>query len=358
MSSLRDVARRCRVSTATVSRVINHPDRVSEATRARVEEAIRELGYQPSRVARRLRVERGTSRLIGVLLSDIQNPFFAELARGVEDVAHEHGYAVLLGNSDEDEEKARRYVAVMRAELVDGFILPPTSDRDPAAVELVRSGVPLVCVDRRLGRELVDSVRIDDVRGAFEATAHLIRLGHRRIAFIEGRPRISTSRDRLEGYRQALAEHGIEPIPELIRQGDSRQASGRRLAAELLELPDRPTALLVGNNLMTLGALEAIHERGLSIPEDVAIVGYDDTPWSLALSPPLTAVRQPGYEVGRFAAELLLQRLADPTRSTTTVLLQPELIVRGSCGGVARATHHSPRSAAPSTPPWNPVVRS
>lgn len=337
MVRLQDVARRSQVSAATVSRVINHPERVHAETRARVERAIRELGYRPSRVARRLRVERGPSRLIGVLLSDIQNPFFAELARGVEDVAHARGYAVLLGNSDEDEAKERRYLEVMRAELVDGIILPPASDRDAAAVELVRAGAPLVCVDRRLGRERVDSVVIDNVRGAYDATAHLVRLGHRRIAFIEGRPRISTSRERLEGYAKALADHGVEPDAGLVRQGDSRQGSGRRLAAALLDLPDPPTALLVGNNLMTLGALEAIHERGLRIPGDVAIVGYDDMPWALAFDPPLTAVRQPGYELGRRAAELLLQRLDEPSRSTTIVLLQPELIVRGSCGAAVPA---------------------
>ncbi len=335
MVRLQDVARRSRVSTATVSRVINHPERVNAVTRARVEQAIREMGYQPSRVARRLRVERGTSRLIGVLLSDIQNPFFADLARGVEDVAHGRGYAVLLGNSDEDEAKARRYVEVMRAELVDGIILPPTSDRDEAAIELVRMRAPLVCVDRRLGRQCVDSVLIDNVRGAYEAAAHLIRLGHRRIAFIEGLPRISTSRERLEGYRQALAEHGIEADPRLVRRGDSRQGSGRRHAAELLDLPERPTALLVGNNLMTLGALEAVRERGLSIPDEVAILGYDDMPWALAFDPPLTVVKQPGYEVGQRAAELLIQRLEEPGRSVTVVLLQPELVVRGSCGGAA-----------------------
>ncbi|HEX7118812.1 MAG TPA: LacI family DNA-binding transcriptional regulator [Longimicrobiales bacterium] len=334
MVSLLDVARRSRVSAATVSRVINHPERVARATRERVEQAIRELGYRPSRVARRLRVERGPSRLIGVLLSDIQNPFFADLARGVEDVAHARGYAVLLGNSDEDEAKARRYVEVMRAELVDGVILPPTSDRDEAAIELARSGAPLVCVDRRLGRESVDSVLIDNVRGAYDATSHLIRLGHRRIAFIEGLPRISTSRERLDGYTQALVEHGIEPDAALVRQGDSRQGGGRRMTEALLGLPDPPTALLVGNNLMTLGALEAVHGRGLRIPDDVAVVGYDDMPWALAFDPPLTAVRQSGYEVGRRAAELLFQRLDEPGRSTTVVLLQPELVVRGSCGAV------------------------
>jgi LacI family transcriptional regulator/LacI family repressor for deo operon, udp, cdd, tsx, nupC, and nupG len=165
---------------------------------------------------------------------------------------------------------------------------------------------------------------------------HLIGLGHRRIGFIEGLPQLSTSRERLQGYRQALEEHGISFDPSLVRQGDSRQESGRELTRELLELPDRPTALLVGNNLMTLGALVMIHQKALRIPEDVAILGYDDMPWALALNPPLTAVRQPGDEVGRRAMELLLQRIREPQRSVSLVMMQPELVVRKSCGAGVR----------------------
>lgn len=332
MIKLEDVARRAGVSVSTVSRVLNEPGMVNEQTRARVQAVVDEMGYYPSRVARRLRVESGRSNLIGLVIPDIQNPFFADIARGVEDVAQQQGYMVFLGNSDEDAGKEKRYLNVMRAESVDGIIVPPVSESDGAVLDLARSGLPIVCVDRRLLKASVDTVIVDNARGVHEAMEHLIRLGHRRIGFIEGLPHLSTSRERLQGYRQALESHGIEPDGSLVRQGNSRQESGRQLAGELLELDDRPSALLVGNNLMTLGALEAIHARGLQIPEDVAIIGYDDMPWAQALDPPLTAVRQPGDEVGRRAMELLLQRVREPRRSVSTVIMQPELVVRRSCG--------------------------
>ncbi len=346
MTKLQDVAELAGVSASTVSRVINEPEKVNDRTRARVQEAIRTLRYRPSRVARRLRVERGLSNLVGLIIPDLQNPFFADLARGVEDVAQRHGYTVLIGNSDENLDKESRYLEVMHAESVDGVILPPCSVTDPAAIELARSGMPFVCVDRRVAKLKADTVVTDNVRGAYEAVEHLIRLGHRRIGFIEGRPQISTSRERLEGYRQALADHDLELDPELVRAGDSRQESGRRLAHELLTLPDRPTALLVGNSLMTLGALETIQGEGLNIPAEIAVVGYDDMPWALALNPPLTVVRQPGYDIGSQAMELLLQRIQTPERSTTLVVLEPELVVRGSCGAGRDNAKKLPRAAS------------
>jgi DNA-binding LacI/PurR family transcriptional regulator len=335
MAKLEDVARMAGVSIATVSRVINEPELVRSETRKSVQDAIRALRYQPSRVARRLRVEHGRANLIGLVIPDIQNPFFADVARGVEDVAQQHGYMVFLGNSDEDESKERRYLDVMRAESVDGIIVPPISEDDAAMAELARSGLPIVCVDRRLSRVAVDTVVVDNVRGAHAAVEHLIRLGHRRIAFIEGRPELSTSPACLRGYRQALDDNGIELDPSLILEGDSRQQGGRSLTRELLAFPERPSALLVGNNLMALGALEALHLAGVRIPDELALISYDDMPWAMAFDPPLTAVRQPAYEVGRRAMELLLQRLAEPSRSPTLVMLQPELVVRRSCGGGA-----------------------
>ena len=330
MASLLEVARRAGVSPSTVSRAMSRPDLVNDETRARVEATIRELGYRPSRVARRLRVAQGSSDLIGVVIPDLQNPFFADLARGVEDVATRHGYTVLIGNSDESVEKEARYLNAMMAEAVDGIILPPCCEGRSTAVDLARAGVPLVCVDRRLDKARVDTVVVDNVRGAAEATEHLIGLGHRRIGYLEGKQGVSTTRERLEGYRAALAAHEIVVDPAVVVSGDSRPESGRRLAAKLLDLPDRPTALLVGNGMMTLGALEAIHAQGLRIPDELAVVGYDDMPWALALTPALTVVRQPGYELGVRAMELLRQRIREPARSITTVMLEPELVVRGS----------------------------
>jgi LacI family transcriptional regulator/LacI family repressor for deo operon, udp, cdd, tsx, nupC, and nupG len=330
---LEDVARVAGVSASTVSRVITRPEMVSAATRDRVNEAIAELGYRPSRVARRLRVETGRSSLIGLVIPDIQNPFFADLVRGVEDAAREQGYAVFLGNSDEDVEKEARYLEIMRAESVDGVILPPASRSVAPIRGLLDEGIPVVCVDRRLDRPIVDTVVIDNERGARDAVAHLLRLGHRRIGFIQGLPVLSTSEERLAGYRQALAGAGIEPDPALVREGDSRQGGGRRFIAELLRESDPPSAVVVGNSLMTLGALEGIRRLGLRIPDDIALIGYDDMPWALAMDPPLTVVRQPAQEIGRRAMDTLLARFADPDREPGLVMLQSELVVRGSCGG-------------------------
>ena len=351
MVGMKDVARVAGVSISTVSRVLTGSPLVNEETRVRVQRAMDELDYRPNRVARRLRRDTARASLIGLIVPDIQNPFFAELVRGVESVAQQHGYMLFLGNSDEDPAQERRYLDLMRAESVDGLILPASSDSAQVVAALGRQGIPVVCVDRRLPRVALDTVIADNVHGAYEAIAHLLRIGHRRIGYIGGRPQLSTSQERLEGYRLALQEHGLAFDASLVREGDSRQAGGRALAGELLRLDRPPTALFVGNNLMTLGALETIHLLGLRIPEEIAIVSYDDIPWALALDPPLTAVRQPGHEIGRRAAELLLQRIADPKRSTTLLVLQPELVVRQSCGaGGAASGARARREGGVATP--------
>lgn len=334
MTRLEDVAREAGVSASTVSRVMSRPSMVAGSTRARVERVIAELGYRPSRVARRLRVEAGRSKLIGLIIPDIQNPFFADLARGVEDAAREKGFAVFLGNSDEDPVKESHYLDVLRAEAVDGVILPPAAGSDDPLRALVGGGVPVVCVDRRRDGAAVDTVVMDNRRGARDATAHLIELGHRRIGFIEGLPGLSTSRERLHGYREALETAGLSPDPAMVGSGGSREVGGRTAAERLLELEPRPTALIVGNGVMTLGALEAIRVRGLRVPDDVALIGYDDAPWARVVEPPLTVVRQTASELGRRAMELLIRRLDDPDREPECVMLQPELVVRGSCGSI------------------------
>jgi LacI family transcriptional regulator len=331
MSSLTDVAKRAQVSIATVSRVINNSDKVVPETRDVVHRAMKELGYKPNRVARRLRQKGGKRHLLGLIIPDIQNPFFAEIARGVEDVAYANEFAVMLCNSDENQKKEQFYLDVMCAESVDGIILPPLSERDAAVLKLVESGLPIVTVDRSLTNASIDKVEVDNRRGAYEATEYLIKRGHKRIGLITGRMNISTSRERRQGYDDAIADNGLAAQPEYIRGGDFKQASGRALAEELLALPSRPSALFVLNNLMAVGALEAIHARKLRIPEDVALIGFDDLPWAEALDPPLTVVRQPAYEVGRSAAELLLKRLGDPKRPETHLKLLPKLIIRSSC---------------------------
>lgn len=330
MASLQEVARRAKVSIATVSRVLNNSDKVVPETRAVVERALHQLGYRPSRVARRLRMKDGHAHLVGLIIPDIQNPFYAEIARGVEDAAYAAKFALLLCNSDENLDKERFYLDVMRDESVDGLVLPPFDETDPAVAEVVKTGLPIVCVDRSLAKVKTDLVDVDNYQGARDAVRHLLDRGHKHIALIEGRAQVSTSRERRRGYLDALAERGIAPRPEFMRAGDFKQESGRVLALELLALKRRPTALFVCNNLMTVGALSALHQRGLRVPQDMALVGFDDLPWAEALDPPPTVVRQPAYEVGRRAMELLLKRVLEPARPIVTVRLLPELVVRRS----------------------------
>lgn len=335
MATLKDVAREANVSISTVSRVLNTPEKVLPQTQRDVREAVEALGYQPSRVARRLRLKDGKANLIGLVIPDIQNPFFADVTRGVEDVARANDYALILSNSDEDPDKQRIALNTLKTESVDGVIVPPVSTRDPEVEQLLEEDIAVVCVDRRLESTPVDMILSDNQQGAYDAVTHLINLGHERIGFIGGIARISTGTERRQGYEQALRNHALPVDSALIREGDSRREEGRHLTNTLLDLDTPPTALFTGNNLTTLGALSAIRLRGLRIPEDIALVGYDDIPWAMALNPPPTVMDQPGYEMGQQAACLLLERLANPNREPTTMTLQPKLVVRQSCGAVS-----------------------
>jgi DNA-binding LacI/PurR family transcriptional regulator len=297
--------------------------------RRRVLTAVEELGYQPSRVARSLRAQR--SRILGLIISDIQNPFFTSIVRAVEDVAYEQEYAVFLCNSDEDLKKEKLYIELMRAERVAGVVLSPTRERDHPCQRLVEADIPVVTIDRCLLDMDVDTVMVDNVGAAFELVSHLIRDGYRQVAAVLGDPIATTGHQRREGYERALKAHGLEVLPHLIRTGSPKEPTGYRLTGELLDLDERPAALFTGNNLLTVGALRAIHERGLQIPDDIALAGFDELDWMSLVKPGLTVVAQPTYEVGRTATELLLKRIEDSTRPPQKVVLKPTLIVRQSC---------------------------
>jgi DNA-binding LacI/PurR family transcriptional regulator len=327
---MKEVAKLAGVSVATVSRVLNNKPSVSSELRSKVLEAVGELNYQRNRVARSLRVK--TSQIIGLIISDIQNPFFTSIVRGVEDLAYEHSYTLLLCNSDEDPDKERLYIDTMLAERVAGVIISPVAEVDNYSSVLLEAGVPIVAMDRRMRDLDVDTVLVNNVEGAYQAVSHLIELGHRRIGFIGGPLQTTTGRERHEGYKKALTEHGISLEQSLLKIGDFKQDSGYQIVCELLEMDDSPVAVFTANNLMTLGALNAIHEKGLSIPQDMAIVGFDDMPWAPSLDPPLTAVAQPTYELGQTAADLLLRRVADPKRPVEQICLETTLVIRESSG--------------------------
>ena len=315
---IKDVARRAGLSSATVSRVLAGKPHISDSARQRVLAAVSELEYQPSRVARTLRVQ--TSRIIGLIVSDVENPFFTSLARAVEDAAYENGYALFLCNSDENSDKERLYVDLMYAERVAGVVLVPTCDVDNPCRKLIDAGIPVVAVDRRIADLALDTVVIDNAAAACEVVSRLIQDGHRRIGCLVGPPATSTGRERRDGYAQAMAEHGLPVEADLIRTGLPKEDAGYRLAQELLDLPQPPTALFTGNNLLTLGALRAFDERGLHVPRDIALGAFDDVPQAFHAGLALIVARQPARDIGWTAAELLLKRMADKARPTETVV--------------------------------------
>ena len=330
MPTVKDVAKHANVSTATVSRIVNGQGNVSPEMRSRVLEAIAALDYRPSRVARGLRT-KGTY-VIGLIISDIQNFFYASLTRGVEDVASSKGYSLILCNTDEDPEREQLYLEVMHEENVAGIILASAtqSGHDP---RLLNSRIPVVALDRLITDVQLDTVLADNVGGTKAAVTHLLSLGHRRIGALIGQRDITSSVERLAGFEQAFTEFGCVVDPTLIRKVDLRRVEdSQRATRELLALPDRPTALFTGNALITVGTLTALHEMGLNVPSDIALVSFHDIPWADVFTPALTAVRQPTYALGRTAAEMLLARMANPERPPNQVRLPVELIVRGSCG--------------------------
>jgi LacI family transcriptional regulator/LacI family repressor for deo operon, udp, cdd, tsx, nupC, and nupG len=329
--SLHEVAEKAGVSIATVSRVVNNSPNVNPLTRDKVQKAIKELKYRPNRVAKRLRNRNAPGNLIGALIPDIQNPFYVEVFRGIEDVAYNNNYAIIMCNFDQDEQKAKLYLDILQSESIDGLIAAPTNVHDQNVINLVKAGLPIVCVDRGLMDVDVDVVVVENREGAYSAVDYLAKRGYRRIAYISGLPQIPSSQLREQGYLEALRANNLPADPGLVRYGDSSHISGVKLCNELLDLKDPPDAIFAGNNLITLGALETIHNRDLKIPGDVAIIGFDDMHWAISLNPPLTAVRQPAYEIGRKAAEQLILRISDPDRIKTRMVLKTELMIRSSC---------------------------
>ena len=327
--TLRDVAREAGVSIKTVSRVVNGEPAVNPATAERVNEVVVRLGYRPNQLARSLQGRR--SRTIGLMIADVSNPFYAACVKAVEEEARERGYALILCASDEDAEIERAYIGLLTQRRVDGLLLVPAADGHEYLREEQAAGLPVVTLDRPADGIPTDTVVVRNRAGAREATTHLIRVhGHRRIAFVGAGEHLYTTRKRLEGYREALREAGLE---EIRRVGAPDIASAARATRELLELPGPLTAIFAMNNLITVGVLQALERIGLRVPEDVALVGFDDFELAAVLRPHLTLVRQPAAELGRRAASLLFDRLeeAQPPE-VRRVVLETELIVRESCG--------------------------
>lgn len=331
MSTISDVAKRAGVSTMTVSRVINNSGYISHETQERVRKAITELGFVPNALARSLRFKQ--TKTLALVLTDITNPFFTTLARGVEDAASENGFTVMFSNTDESAAEEAEHIHTLLQKQVDGFLLVPTARSGETIVQMQERNTPVVVLDRRVPGVRVDTVRSDSIPGAHAVTRHLIDLGHHRIAMLSGPLEISTSADRAEGYRQAMEDAGIAIQPDWLHYGQFTQGSGYEMARTILTLNPRPTAVFAGNNFIAIGAYTALREAGLRIPQDISLVTFDDLPAYLMMEPFLTTVDQPAYEMGYQATKLLLGYLeGDPPAEPREILLPTRLIIRYSSG--------------------------
>ncbi len=333
MPTIREVAALAGVSPTTVSHVVNNTRFVSAEVRQRVLSAMDELGYRPNALARSLR--RGETQTLGLILPDSANPFFAEIGRSIEDAAFELGYNVILCNTEGDLHKENLYVDVLMKKQVDGVIFVVAGDRSDSLVSMIKHGVSVVVVDRDVAGVSLDTVMTDNYQGGYLATQHLLSLGHTCIGCISGPSHLTPSAQRVTGYRQALLDAGLTVAESLILRGDFRPESGRSAAKVLLNHTPRPTAIFACNDMMAIGVLRAARELSLNVPNDVAVVGYDDIELASYTAPPLTTIRQPKAEIGRAAVQLLLERLNQRELAPRRELYPATLVIRGTCGGKA-----------------------
>jgi LacI family transcriptional regulator len=325
-ASIKEVARHAGVSLGTVSNVLNRPEVVSEQTRQRVVAAIAELGYVRNDSARQLRA--GRSRTVAIVVLDVANPFFTDVVRGAEEAIEAAGAVLVVCNSGENADRERRHLDLLEEQRVQGVLITPVdSGRDSRLEQLVRRGTPIVLVDRGSAQQDLCSVAVDDVLGGRLAGEHLREQGHARVAFVGGPLSIPQVADRKRGFtRAAGGEVHVVLTPNLT------VAAGRRAGEQIAELPagQRPTGVFCANDLLALGLLQEMTRRGLRVPADVAIVGYDDIDFAAAAAVPLSSVRKPRYELGRRAAELLLEEASDESHEHQQPVFEPELIVRES----------------------------
>ncbi|KUN39359.1 LacI family transcriptional regulator [Streptomyces longwoodensis] len=341
MPTMTDVARHAGVSVATVSHVLNDTRPVLPHTRQAVLDAIEVLGYTPNTLARSLVTAR--TRSIGLAVSAISNPYFTEILQGVEASALEHGYGLLIADPHDDPEHERTVVQLLHERRVDGMIVAPSAEPSALLAYLTRHRVPAVLLDRTVDTPAGASAEVDDAPRFDQVCAentepmsrlvtHLAERGHRRIALVAGLPGLSTTAERISGYRLGLAAAGLPYDERLLVHGDSASEGAQRATAGLLSLAVPPTALVTGNNAMTIGALRALRDRGRSVPEDLALCCFDDFAWADLFSPRLTAIAQPSREIGAVAVRVLLERLDAPRRPARTVRLPCAFVHRTSCG--------------------------
>jgi LacI family transcriptional regulator, galactose operon repressor len=331
--TIRDVARVAEVHPGTVSRALNEETRalVNPDTAERVVRAAEQLGYRPNPIARGLKTNR--SFTVGVVIPDLTNPLFPPIMRGIEDRLAEAGYTALIVNTDNDADRERSQISAMRARQVDGFIAATARLDHELLEEAGAGGTPLVLVNRSFEDGSVPAVTVDDRAGTRLAVEHVAALGHRRIGHLAGPQNVSTGHRRYLGFLEAMRAAGLEVADGQVSYTAAlTESEGARACAELLECRPRVTAIVAGNDRLAIGCYDTLADRGLSCPEDVSIVGFNDMPFIDRLRPPLTSVRVPQREIGTVAADLLLQQLADPSQAAREILLEPSLAIRASTG--------------------------
>ncbi|WP_458718345.1 LacI family DNA-binding transcriptional regulator [Pseudomonas gregormendelii] len=332
MATIKDVAALAGISYTTVSHVVNKSRPVSEEVRIKVEAAIKTLDYVPSAVARSLKAK--TTATIGLLVPNSLNPYFAELARGIEDYCERNGYCVILCNSDDNPDKQRSYLRVLLEKRIDGLIVASAGGDAGLAEGLAAVRTPMVIVDRGLEGVNADMVRIDHEYGAYLATRHLLELGHRDIATIGGPASTSVAQMRLAGFCRALREAGIEVPGERMLESDFTSTGGYAAAALLLET-NPPSAIFAGNDMIGIGVLRAAAERNIRVPGELSVIGFDDIQMSRYVYPALTTVGQSILQLGEMAAEVLLRRIASPAMATDQRIVTPSIVLRESTAPLA-----------------------
>jgi DNA-binding LacI/PurR family transcriptional regulator len=331
MTTQKAVAKKANVSVATVSRYINNKGYISPQVKERIKKAIKDLNYRPNLVARSLKLN--SSKTIGLVFPHINNPFFIKLVRRAEEVAYNNGYNIILCITENKLDREKLYIDVLKGKLIDGYIIIPASSDDSRLYETL-VGENVVFVDRTTGLDDEILITLDNIQGVRLGIEHLLDLNHRKIGVVNVPLNITTGHDRFEGYKAILAKNGIELQAEFIKYADYSVESGYVKTMELLRLKNRPTAMMTMSGLTTIGALKAIKESGLSIPDDISIVSFDDFESSDLLNPPVTAVVQPADEFGIRAAEILVNLINGRKPDPKHLILNPELIIRESCGKI------------------------
>jgi LacI family transcriptional regulator, repressor for deo operon, udp, cdd, tsx, nupC, and nupG len=329
MAKIEDVANLAKVSTATVSRVLSDPSRVKDVTRKKVLKAVEELNYSPNILARFLR--KMETKTIIVVVPDISNPFFSNILRGIESLAHKNGYLVLLGDTDNGVDQEYKYFDILRQRQVDGMILL-TARINKKLVEEIAKQYPVVLACEYLEGSTIPTVSIDNISAARKATEHLIKLNHRRIGMITGPMDIILSRDRLKGYQQAIMQNELEMDYMLVQEGDFFVESGYNLMMKFFALENPPTAIFASSDEMAVGAIKAAKAQGLNVPKDLAVIGFDDIKLASIFEPSITTIAQPMYQIGHRAMDMLIKLINGETLEKQQYVFQDKLFIRESCG--------------------------